>query len=115
MLAPASPPAYKTMSDCFNVRLTTFLIILAVSGHFSQKMDTELISAEGGIKQRIDEATRGNHALRAWQELPPPLFPLLPLRPISFHTFHIFLSHTITCTFISPRAIWLGWVKIVRM
>ena len=45
MLTPASPPAYKTMSDCFNVRLTAFWIILAVSGLFSQKMNSELTSS----------------------------------------------------------------------
>ena len=112
-------PAYKTMSDCFNVRLTAFWIILAVSGLFSQKMNSELTSSlalRDRKKHRIDKATRRkSHALRAWQELPLPLFPLLPLRPISFHTFHIFISHTIACTFISPRSIWLGWVKIVGM
>ena len=119
MQTPASPPAYKTMSDCFNVRLTAFWIILAVSGLFSQKNEFwtyKQLSTEGQKKHRIDEATRRkSHALRACQELPPPLFPHLPLRPISFHTFHIFISHTITCTFISPRSIWLGWVKIVGM
>ena len=39
-------PAYKTMSDCFNVRLTAFLIGLAVSGLFDQKMNSELASSE---------------------------------------------------------------------
>ena len=110
--------AYKTMSDCFNVRLTAFWIILAVSGLFSQKMNSELTSSLALRDRKNIELTRqqeGNRMLCVLGKNYLPHSSHLPLRPISFHTFHIFISHTIACTFISPRAIWLGWVKIVGM
>ena len=111
--------AYKTMSDCFNVRLTAFWIILAVSGLFSQKMNSELTSSLALRDRKNIELTRQQEVNRMLCVLGMNYLPhfshLLPLRPISFHTFHIFISHTITCTFISSCAIWLGWVKIVGM
>ena len=59
-------PAYKTMSDCFNVRLTAFWIILAVSGLFSQKMNSELTSSLALRDRKNIELTRqqeGNRML----------------------------------------------------
>ena len=58
--------AYKTMSDCFNVRLTAFWIILAVSGLFSQKMNSELTSSLALRDRKNIELTRqqeGNRML----------------------------------------------------
>ena len=58
--------AYKTMSDCFSVRLTAFWIILAVSGLFNQKMNSELTSSLALRDRKNIELTRqqeGNRML----------------------------------------------------
>ena len=58
--------AYKTMSDCFSVRLTAFWIILAVSGLFSQQMNSELTSSLALRDRKNIELTRqqeGNRML----------------------------------------------------
>ena len=62
------------------------------------------LSTEGQKKHRIDEATRSkSHALRAWQELPSPLFPPPPTSSnFISHISHFHISHYHLYIHISP-------------